>query len=155
MINLISVLPSSLSHSLPQIVMLSFFSLPSFAAQLSLLMSPLLLSGLLTMAECDALMRLGKSLFFTDLRCFFKFQIWCSASGLFQSILEATHEFIMWLKIFIHIFGFSLFVYIPHEFLHIYFILCYFWTHFISLLDWFYIFVELLQPFFSLVFQEF
>lgn len=79
MINLISVLPSSLSHSLPEIVMLSFFSLPSFAAQLSLLMSPLLLPGLLTMAECDALMRLGKSLFFADLRCFFKFQIWCIA----------------------------------------------------------------------------
>lgn len=74
--------------------------------------------------------------------------------GYFDSILEATHEFIMWLKFFIHIFGFSLFVYIPHEFLHIYFILCYFWTHFISLLDWFYIFVELLQPFFHWYFRN-
>lgn len=72
MINLISVLPSSLSHSLPEIVMLSFFSLPSFAAQLSLLMSPLLLSGLLTKAECDALKRLGKSFFFHRLALLFQ-----------------------------------------------------------------------------------
>lgn len=67
MINLISVLPSSLSHSLPEIVLLSFFSLPSFAAQLSLLMSPLLLSGLLTIAECDALNRLALLFQISDL----------------------------------------------------------------------------------------